>query len=211
MGKKVAIKIEKKLLRKGKKFIAGVDEVGRGALAGPVLACALIYHCQDIFQAWDLFQDEVDDSKLLSPQKRIYLFPRIKEFAWFGIGKIQSKIIDRINILEATRRAMKEAVLSLPVKPDILLIDGNVKLDLPIPQYQIIGGDRTSFVISSASILAKVIRDRIMERLHNFYSPYNFRRNKGYGTREHLESLSKYGPSPVHRLSFSPVRNAVEK
>lgn len=205
------IKIEKRFLRKGNKIIAGVDEVGRGALAGPVLACAVAYNPESILEAWDLLGDEINDSKLLPPGKRSYLFPKIKEFAFVGIGKIQSRTIDRINIFQATRMAMREAVLSLPVKPDVLLIDGNVKLDIPIPQYQIISGDRLSFTISSASILAKVIRDRIMERLHNFYTPYNFRKNKGYGTREHLESLYKYGPSPVHRLSFAPVRNAAGK
>jgi ribonuclease HII len=207
----VEIKIEKRLLRKGKKIIAGVDEVGRGALAGPVLACAVVYRSESILEAWDLLGDEINDSKLLPPTKRSYLFTRIKEFAFFGVGKIQSRMIDRINILQATRMAMREAVLSLPVRPDVLLVDGNIKLDIPIPQYQIISGDRTSFVISSASILAKVIRDRIMERLHNFYTPYNFRKNKGYGTKEHLESLYKYGPSPVHRLSFAPVRDAAGK
>jgi len=207
----VKISIEKKLLRKGKEFIAGVDEVGRGALAGPVLACAVVYEVNNLKKAWDCFGDEINDSKLLSPVKRRQLFFRIKSFSLIGIGKVQSKIIDRLNILEATRLAMRNAVLSLPLRPDIILVDGNVKLALPIPQYQIIHGDRLSFVISSASIIAKVIRDRIMDKLHNFYSLYNFRKNKGYGTQEHISSLIKYGPSPVHRYSFTPVRNAIRK
>lgn len=205
------LNIEKRLLRKGKKFIAGVDEVGRGALAGPVLACAIVYEVNNLKKAWDCLGGQIKDSKLLSPGKRRQLFTKIRSLSLIGIGKVQSKIIDRINILEATRQAMRNAVLSLPLKPDIILVDGNIKLDLTIPQYQIVHGDRLSFVISSASIIAKVIRDKIMDNLHNFYSLYNFRKNKGYGTQEHISSLVKYGPSPVHRYSFTPVRNAIRK
>jgi ribonuclease HII len=204
------VKIERKLIKDGYFLIAGVDEVGRGALAGPVVACAVLFDKDLLEHAKKLFGKEVNDSKLLSPAQREKLYRKIRKLAPTSIGKVSNKKIDKINILEATKLAMRKAILSLPSRPDIVLVDGNLKLNLDIPQLQIIDGDRLCFSISCASIVAKVVRDRIMERLHYLYSQYNFKRNKGYGTKEHIESLYLYGPSPIHRRSFSPVRQALE-
>lgn len=204
------MKIERKLIKDGYSLIAGVDEVGRGALAGPVVACAVLFDKHLLKHAKKLFGKEVNDSKLLSPAQREKLYRKIRKLAPTSIGKVSNKKIDKINILEATKLAMRKAILSLPSRPDIVLVDGNLKLNLDIPELQIIGGDRLCFSISCASIVAKVVRDRIMERLHYLYSQYNFKGNKGYGTKEHIESLYLYGPSPIHRRSFSPVRQALE-
>jgi len=152
--------------------------------------------------------NEVKDSKLLSPKKREAVFEKIVDLAVTATGKVSNERIDEINILEATRLAMKKAVLSLPVTPDIILIDGNITIDVEIPQIALPGGDRICFSISAASIVAKVIRDRIMVDMHDIYCRYNFRQNKGYGTKEHFRGLELYGPSPVHRRSFSPIRNS---
>ena len=204
------MKIEKKLIKDGYLLIAGVDEVGRGALAGPVVACAVLFDKDLLEYAEKLLGKEVNDSKLLSPAQREKLYRKIRELAPTSIGKVSNKKIDKINILEATKLAMRKAILSLPSRPDIVLVDGNLKLNLDIPQLQVIDGDRLCFSISCASIVAKVVRDRIMERLHYRYNQYNFKRNKGYGTKEHIESLYLYGPSPIHRRSFSPIRQALE-
>ena len=153
--------------------------------------------------------NEVRDSKLLSPKKRETVFKKIVALAVTATGKVPNEKIDEINILEATRLAMKQAVLSLPVKPDIILIDGNITIDVDIPQTALPGGDRICFSISAASIVAKVIRDRIMIDMHDTYPRYNFKQNKGYGTKEHFRGLELYGPSPVHRKSFSPIKDSL--
>lgn len=180
-------------------LIAGVDEAGRGPLAGPVVAAAVVF-----FRSSPHIP--VNDSKKLTPQKRARLFPEIIRQSLVGIGVVDESEIDRINIFQATRLAMKKAVMSLSRTPDLILVDGKIKLDLPIPQKAIVKGDAKSAVIAAASIIAKVFRDAWMEHLDTLYPQYQFRRHKGYGTEIHLEILGRLGPSPVHRRSFSPMR-----
>ena len=190
---------EQKLWKRGYKLIAGVDEAGRGPLAGPVVSAAVILKdCN--------FQNRIDDSKLLSPPQREKAFAEIKEKALVSIGIVNEKIIDRINILEATRLSMKKALSFLRTQPDFVIIDGNFPLDkIDMPSESIVGGDAKSLSIACASIVAKVTRDRIMVVYHNLWPEYEFSRHKGYGTKRHLEILRKSGPSPIQRLSFKYV------
>ena len=182
------------------RYVAGLDEAGRGAWAGPVVAAAVIF-------APEVIIDGVRDSKLLTPKKREELFPVICERALsFGVGLIDSHTIDEINILEATKCAMVQAVQKLSVTPDHLLIDGPIFLDLKISQEPIIDGDALSFTIAAASILAKVTRDRLMVDLSRRYSGYGFEKHKGYGTKVHREALEKKGCLPIHRHSYRPIR-----
>jgi ribonuclease HII len=179
--------------------IAGVDEVGRGPLAGPVLAAAVIFPSAVLIPG-------VTDSKKLTAKQREALFPLIREKALaIGLGFVEAREVDRINILQAALKAMKTAVLRLPISPDLLLVDGNRALDLAVPQQCLIRGDARSLTIGAASIVAKVIRDKMMESCHVRFPEYNFPGNKGYGTREHLEALRRYGPCPLHRRSFKGV------
>ena len=182
---------------KGYKIIAGVDEAGRGPLAGPVVAAAVILNK-------DMDLEDIDDSKKISAKKRAELFPKIQRMA-HGIAVIDQEIIDEINILQAARLAMKQAVEKLIISPDILLIDGNQKIDYPIEQWTIIKGDAKSSSIAAASILAKVTRDHIMEDYHREYPLYEFTRHKGYGTQRHRELIAIYGPCPIHRKTFKGV------
>ena len=187
---------EKDLWAKGCKYVAGVDEVGRGPLAGPVVTAAVIL-------PEDFNVLGVDDSKKLSPKKRDELYDLIIENAIaVSIGRKEPEIIDEINILQATKEAMKEAILGLGVRPDHVLIDA-VKLDdLGIPQTSIIKGDAKSVSIAAASIIAKVTRDREMIEMDSVYPGYAFASNKGYGTKAHYEGLKKLGPCPIHRKTF---------
>ena len=189
------MKYENELLAKGYKYICGVDEVGRGPLAGPVCVCAVIMPLDNLIQG-------VNDSKKVSKAKREKLFVEIKEkaIAYKCILK-DNKRIDEINILNATKEAMKEAILSLDVKPDIVLIDA-VKLDIPYESMPIIHGDAISYSIGAASILAKVTRDTLMEEYAKQYPQYDFEHNMGYGTKKHIEALKEYGPTPIHRQTF---------
>lgn len=181
---------------KGAKYIAGIDEVGRGPLAGPVYACAVILPIDCIIRG-------VDDSKKLSSGKRETLSEQIRENAiCFAIGFCDEKTIDEVNILNATYMAMKQAVEKLRIRPQALLIDAVRIPGLDIFQVPIIKGDSLSFSIAAASIVAKVERDRVMESLHMQYPEYNFSSNKGYGTKEHIEAIKKYGPCPIHRKTF---------
>ena len=182
---------------KGYKIIAGVDEAGRGPLAGPVVAAAVILNK-------DMDLEDIDDSKKILAKKRAELFPKIQSMA-HGIAVIDQEIIDEINILQAARLAMKQAVEKLIISPDILLIDGNQKIDYPIEQWTIIKGDAKSSSIAAASILAKVTRDHIMEDYHREYPQYEFTRHKGYGTQRHRELIATYGPCPIHRKTFKGV------
>jgi len=184
-------------------LVAGVDEVGRGALAGPVVATAVILP-PGIDSPW---LSLVRDSKLLSPTRREYLYkPLQQEAIAVGIGIIPSEIIDSSSVLKATWLAMQTAVQNLPRSPDFLLVDGTAVPNLPIPQQKIIRGDKICLSIACASIIAKVTRDRIMAELHQVYPQYGLARHKGYGTKEHLTCLEHHGPSPIHRLSFAPVK-----
>jgi len=198
-------KEEKKLWNKGIKYVVGIDEAGRGPLAGPVVAGAVIIRK---FLISNFEFSKINDSKKLSPQKRgeaYKIITKNKNIEW-GIGIVSEKIIDKINILEATKLAMIKAVKNLKTKPDFLILDGNMKLDIKIPQKSIVKADGKVFSVAAASILAKVTRDRIMEKLHKKYPKFRFNIHKGYPTKEHVKMLGKYGFCPIHRKSFWPVK-----
>ena len=181
---------------KGKQFIAGIDEAGRGPLAGPVVAAAVIF-------PKGVFIPGIDDSKKISSEKREALFPLIEENAIAAAtGIVHESEIDRINILQATYKAMRIAIGSLKTKPDHLLIDGRPLPEKIFPQTAIIGGDKICFSIAAASILAKVTRDRMMVEYDEMFPEYGFARHKGYGTKKHVEAIRQYGPCPIHRESF---------
>ncbi len=180
-------------------FIAGIDEAGRGPLAGPVVAAAVII-------PRDAELAEVRDSKKMTEMARDKAFPVIhRQAITTGIGVVSHRYIDKFNILKATLEAMKQAVLALDPQPEFLLVDGINTIPLPIPQRCLKKGDQISLSISAASVIAKVYRDRIMHSYHKTYPFYDFNRNKGYGTRGHFSALKKYGPSPFHRLTFKGV------
>ena len=195
---------EKKLWKKGFKKVAGLDEAGRGPLSGPVVAAAVVIKKK----LWRSDLHNVKDSKKLALKKREELYKLIiknPDIEW-GIGKVSEKVIDKINILEATKLAMEKAVKKLKRKPDFLILDGNFKIDVKIPQKSIIKGDEKVFSCAAASILAKVYRDRIMERYDKKYPLYGFSKHKGYPTKFHLKMLKKYGSCKIHRKTFGPVR-----
>ena len=195
---------ENKLKSQGYKLIAGIDEAGRGALAGPVVASAVIL---PEFASLPWFK-LVRDSKELSPKKREFLFTLISgEALAVSTGIILPQVIDSINILEATKLAMMQAVEKLPKQPSFLLIDRLTLPELLYPQMGITKGDKLCLSIACASIIAKVTRDHIMEELDRTYHGYGFVKHKGYGTREHISRLQQLGPSPIHRLSFAPVKD----
>ena len=169
------LSIEKELLARGCAYIAGVDEVGRGPLAGPVVCAAVIMPLDE-----GALIEGVDDRKKLSAKRR-----------------------DEINILQATRLGMKNALLSLPIRPDAVITDGNMTLDIPFPQRSIVRGDALSYSIGAASIVAKVYRDALMEKYAEAYPAYGFERNKGYGTAEHIKAIKEQGLCPIHRRTFT--------
>ncbi len=178
---------------------AGVDEAGRGPLAGPVVAASVILSKENPI-------DGLNDSKALTPQKRSLLYDIISEKSVsFAVGIIENDVIDQINILQSTIKAMESSILGLTVKPDLVYIDGNRPTTLEIRQQTIVKGDTKCQSIAAASIIAKVTRDRIMEKLHDIYPQYGFLKHKGYPTIAHYEAIKMYGPSPVHRLSFKGV------
>lgn len=194
---------EQQARRRGYGIIAGIDEAGRGALAGPVVAAAVILPA-------GLHIDGVDDSKKLTPATREHLFDVVMERALaVGVGIGDPELIDSINILQATRVAMLEAVARLSLQPDYLLIDGITTIDSPLPQKTIKKGDSLSLSIAAASIIAKVSRDRLMRDLDAVHPEYGFAGHKGYGSATHLEAISRFGPSKVHRLTFGGVREHV--
>ena len=186
--------------------IAGLDEAGRGALAGPVVAAAVILPLDNPDALAELH--EVNDSKQLSAKKREELFSRITQHALaYGIGQESAAVIDEIGIIAATKRAMLTAVSQLNPPAQYLLIDGRIRLkNSPLPQQSIIRGDSKSLSIAAASILAKVTRDRFMVALDAHYLQYGFAQHKGYGTEMHRAAIEKYGPAPIHRYSFAPIR-----
>lgn len=187
---------ENAALNEGFKTVCGIDEAGRGPLAGPVCAAAVILPLGLEFEG-------LNDSKKLSEKKREALYDIITEKAVaYSIALVDEKTIDEINILQATFKAMRNAVEGLSVKPDIALIDGNQKPGLSIEQRTIVKGDAKSMSVAAASILAKVTRDRLMIKLDEEYPEYQFAKHKGYGTKLHYECLEKYGVSPVHRRTF---------
>ena len=190
---------EKAARSSGARLVAGIDEAGRGPLAGPVVAAAVIL-------PEGCFIQDLTDSKKLSAKQRERLSTEIQEkaLAW-EVGISDAALIDKINILEATRRAMESAVARMALQPDYLLIDA-VTIETNIPQKGIVKGDLLSHSISAASVIAKVTRDRIMESCHKTYPEYNFHKHKGYGTREHRDKIRAHGPCPIHRRTFRRVR-----
>lgn len=196
-------RIEKKLSGQGFQAIAGVDEVGRGALFGPVVASAVVFPPAVFIRPPEMWMTEIDDSKAISPVKRTRLARRILFTARaVGIGMCTNQEIDRQNIHRASLEAMKRAVLSLSLNADYLLIDG-FGLAMDCPQQNIIRGDRKSISIAAASIMAKVLRDQMMERMDRIYEGYGLARHKGYGTREHFHSIQNKGVTRLHRRSFN--------
>jgi len=194
---------ENKLKSEGFNFIVGIDEAGRGPLAGPVVASAVVL-------LEDNFENRIDDSKKLSSLQRDKAYSEIIQKTIFGVGIVSEKVIDHINILQATRLAMKEAALQLLGKLDPstnknihLMIDGAIKLDLDLPSLSIIKGDSKSKSIASASILAKVTRDRIMDDYDKVYPNYGFIEHKGYATKKHKLAVKKFGPCQIHRTTFN--------
>ena len=191
---------EKEAIGKGCKNIAGIDEAGRGPLAGPVVSAAVILPASFSLVG-------VDDSKRLTPKKRETLFGKIYENATsVGVGVVGPQRIDEINILKASLKSMAMAVACLNPQPDCLLIDGIFKIDSDLPQIPITKGDSRSVSIAAASIIAKVTRDNMMAQYHKQYPEYGFARHKGYGTVSHRHALRQLGPTPEHRLTFSPLK-----
>ncbi|MDP2939300.1 MAG: ribonuclease HII [Candidatus Omnitrophota bacterium] len=203
---------ENKAKKSGFNLIAGVDEVGRGPLAGPVVACAVILKKKR-------FKNRIDDSKKLSHKKRVKAFNEILEHSFVGMGIVSEVIIDSLNILEATQLAMHRAIVDLarklkrqrkkqrvPFKKICVLIDGGFfSKAIPFDFINIIGGDSKSKSIASASIVAKVTRDRIMDIYDRIYPEYGFSRHKGYATQQHILAINKFGPSVIHRKTFHPI------
>lgn len=188
---------EKELHGAGYEYVCGVDEVGRGPLAGPVVCAAVIMPTDDIIEG-------IDDSKKLSANKREMLSEQIlKKAVAYAICRVEPEIIDEINILEATKLCMKNAVESLKIKPDFVLTDGNMTLDISLPQKSIVKGDSLSYSIGAASIVAKVYRDALMDEYDREYPAYAFAKNKGYGTAVHIKAIKEAGICPVHRKSFT--------
>lgn len=195
---------EKKAADLGFSRIAGIDEAGRGPLAGPVVASCVIIKELD-------FQERIDDSKKLSEKRREKAFLEIIRLCDVGIGLATVEEIDRLNIFNATLLAMKRSVEELAQAPDYLLVDGRMDLDLPQKKNCLVGGDSLSLSISCASIIAKVFRDRLMLEEDKKYPEYGFIRHKGYGTKEHMDAIASCGLSPIHRRTFGPFGNKSKK
>ena len=195
---------ERALRGQGWLRVAGIDEAGRGPLAGPVVAAAVVL-------PEGFHHPELDDSKKLTERSRERLFAELtghSEIGW-AFAVVEAGEIDRLNILRATHEAMRRALTALSVPPDHALIDGRPVLPFPIPQTALVGGDGLSFSIAAASVIAKVTRDRLMVEMEARYPAYGFARHKGYGTALHLAKLRAHGPCAIHRQSFSPVRQAL--
>jgi len=201
MARLCCSRYEREARKRGWMRIAGLDEAGRGSLFGPVVAAAVILNPKRRIVG-------LDDSKKLTPDRREILAERIREhaLAW-GIAEVDAQRIDAWNIYQASRQAMAEALAQLKLSPDYLLIDA-MRLELPIEQKPLIKGDARSVSIAAASILAKVARDRLMDRWDGVYPLYGLRHNRGYATPDHMAALRTYGPTPLHRFSFAPVREA---
>ncbi|PYV45348.1 MAG: ribonuclease HII [Acidobacteria bacterium] len=200
-GSSCDLTFERLALEQGYRRVAGLDEVGRGALFGPVCAAAVVFDMAHTIPIG------INDSKKLSANQRLQLAESIRRAAEdFSIAFVESSVIDRINILEATREAMRQAINGLKQKPDYILCDGIVITNLSIPQKNIIRGDTRSVSIAAASILAKVERDGLISRLDLDYPGYDLGNNKGYATSKHLQALNSLGPTPYHRVTFRGVR-----
>lgn len=196
--------IEDSLFSKKIKIIAGVDEAGRGPLAGPVVAAAVI------IPPHHNFENKIADSKKLSPRQRQMAFEEIKDTCQVGYSVVSETDIDRDNILKSTLLAMAQSVNLLPVKPEWVLVDGPWSPDIEFPCAAIIDGDVKSISIACASIVAKVVRDNIMLEYDRKYPDYGFASHKGYGTKAHYNALKQFGPCPIHRKSFQPIKSLLE-
>ncbi|MEW5795079.1 MAG: ribonuclease HII [Candidatus Zixiibacteriota bacterium] len=198
--------LETMLYERGYSGVCGVDEAGRGPLAGPVVAAAVIL-------PREVEIDGLDDSKKLTPARRGYVFEQIVGLSLpCAVGIIDHATIDQINILQASLRAMRKAVIDLDPRPDVVLVDGNASIpNLSQPQFAVVGGDRRCRAISAASVIAKVTRDRIMDRYQELYPGFSFSTHKGYPTAEHLQELRKHGPCDIHRRTFRPVAELVNQ
>lgn len=206
MGSRPTWSEERALWALGYRRVAGVDEAGRGPLAGPVVAAAVI-----LPPGFDApWLERINDSKLLTPKARSELAAELHEAVTVGVGHASSREIDRLGLVKATHRAMRRAVSKLHPAPDFLLVDGRERLRGRMPKKAIVHGDALCYCIAAASIVAKVTRDHMMERLDRRYPGYGFARHKGYATRRHVEALARLGPSPAHRRLFAPVRNLLE-
>lgn len=190
--------LEREYLAQGFGPLAGVDEVGVAPLAGPVVAAAVMLPP-------GISLPHLDDSKVLTPEQRETLYPQITAYATMSIGMATVEEIDRVNILQAMRLAHRRAILGLPVRPRLVLIDGRYAADAPVPQLVIVDGDATCASIAAASVVAKVTRDRLMADVDRQFPQYGFAGHKGYSTRQHLEAIRRYGVTPLHRRSFFPV------
>jgi ribonuclease HII len=200
-----SLRYERRLWRAGVQVVAGVDEAGVGPMAGPVVAAAVIF-------APEVFIRGVNDSKQLLPEQRAELYTKIQQRALsVGVGIAQQGEIDELNIFWATMLASERALLALTQKPEHVLVDGRRIPELKLPQTKIVGGDRKSFCIAAASIIAKVTRDQIMLAYDAQYPDYGFARHKGYCTADHFAVLERLGPTPIHRRSFAPVWEAVQR
>lgn len=201
--------LERAAIGRGARRPAGVDEAGRGPLAGPVVAACVALPIEE--PGLEAALRGLTDSKLLTPRRREYWLQRLRGWpgASISIGWATAAEIDRLNILQATLLAMRRAALRLRPPPDFLLVDGPTAPDMPAPTTAIVGGDRLSVSIAAASIVAKVVRDRHMAAMDRRHPGYGFARHKGYGTRQHLEALRRLGPCPAHRRSFRPVADAM--
>lgn len=199
---------EKKLWKQGYKIIAGIDEAGRGPLAGPVVAAAVaVLDYKKMIR--QLADKNINDSKKLSEKQREEIYEKLiswPEIRW-GVGIVSETVIDKINILQATKLAMNRALKK--TSPDFLLIDGNFKINSIVPQSSIVSGDQKVMSIAMASIIAKVTRDRLMQRYHKKYPQYGFDKHKGYGTATHFASLEEHGPCKIHRKTFYPVNKFI--
>ena len=196
-------KIEQEIYDQGKEYICGIDEAGRGPLAGPVVVASVIMPKDSMIEG-------VNDSKKVSEKKREKLYDQILEEAIsYSVGIVDQKEIDRVNILNATKAGLTESIKGLKTKPDIILVDAITGIDTcGIPYMPIIKGDAKCYSIAAASIIAKVTRDRIMRQWHEVYPEYNFIQHKGYGTAAHIAAIKEYGLCPLHRLSF--VKNIIK-
>ncbi|MEI6808257.1 MAG: ribonuclease HII [bacterium] len=204
------LEFERQAWKDGHKRLAGVDEVGRGPLAGPVVAVALVFGREFLEAEAEGLLSEIDDSKKVPQSKReaIYKFLSSSPHVEIGIGSADHSEIDRLNIANATYVVMGRALQQLAPLPDHALVDGLPVPGLPCSSTAIVQGDGRSLSIAAASIVAKVVRDGIMRQLDGIYPRYGFAKHKGYGTKQHMKALLDYGPSPVHRMSFRPVRDA---
>lgn len=206
MSKTPTLKREKQIFKEGYNLIAGIDEAGRGPLAGPVVAAAIVFRKEKL-KKWKNFG--IKDSKALAEKKRGRIYEKIKkESIEWGVGIVESEIIDQINILQGVKKAMRRAVKKLNKQPDFLLIDGDQTItNYPTDQKAITNADQDCLSVSAASIIAKEYRDNIMRRYAEKFPQYGFEQHKGYGTKKHRRMIKKHGASPIHRMSFAPLKD----